>query len=86
MFNFFDEVKSKAKNINSKINPYRFVMVGNHLLYVEGFTSIMTYTTTLVVFKVKGGVITTVGKDISIREMTSSTLTLEGEISQLELV
>lgn len=86
MFNFFDEIKSKAKSLKNKISPYQFVVIGNSLLYAEGFTSIITYTTELVAFKVKGGVVSVGGKQIAIREMTQSTITIEGEISQVELI
>ena len=86
MFNFFNELKSKFKEIEGKVAPYQIVMLGNFLLYVEGFSSLMTYSDVSIVFKVKGGVITVEGKDLVIKEMSPSTITIKGIISRVESV
>lgn len=83
MFNFFSELKSKFKDVENKVAPYQCVMLGDFLLYVEGFVSLITYTSSIVVFKVKGGVITIEGKNMSIKEMSPSTITIGGEITQV---
>ncbi|MCI7003049.1 MAG: YabP/YqfC family sporulation protein [Clostridia bacterium] len=68
------------------ILPYQSVMLGNFLLYIEGFSSLMTYTRQTIVFKVKGGVITVTGKDLLVKEMSPSTITITGTISQVEYI
>lgn len=84
MFNFFNEIKSKCKDMKDVVMPHQSVMLGNFLLYYEGFTSLITYTKQTIVFKVKGGVITINGKDLQIKEMSPSTITIIGTISQVE--
>lgn len=86
MFNFFNEIKSKFKGMKDVILPYQSVMLGNFLLYIEGFSSLMTYTRQTIVFKVKGGVITVTGKDLLVKEMSLSTITITGTISQVEYI
>lgn len=86
MFNFFNEIKSKFKGMKDVILPYQSVMLGNFLLYIEGFSSLMTYTRQTIVFKVKGGVITVTGKDLLVKEMSPSTITIIGTISQVEYI
>ena len=86
MFNFFNEIKSKFKGMKDVILPYQSVMLGNFLLYIEGFSSLMTYTRQTIVFKVKGGVITVTGKDLLVKEMSPSTITITGTISQVECI
>ena len=86
MFNFFNEIKSKFKGMKDVILPYQSVMLGNFLLYIEGFSSLMTYTRQTIVFKVKGGVITVTGTDLLVKEMSPSTITITGTISQVEYI
>ena len=86
MFNFFNEIKSKFKGMKDVMLPYQSVMLGNFLLYIEGFSSLMTYTRQTIVFKVKGGVITVTGKDLLVKEMSLSTITITGTISQVEYI
>lgn len=84
MFNFFSEIKEKYKNIKNRITPYQCIMLGNFLLYVEGFMSLMTYSEEVIVCKVNGGVITVNGKKLFIKEMSPSTITIEGKINQVD--
>lgn len=86
MFNFFDEIKQKSTTLKDKIAPYQCVMVGNFMLYVEGFTSLISFSTQNVSFKVKGGAITALGSNLSIKDMSPSTITIVGKIAQVECV
>lgn len=84
MFNFFNEIKNKYKNLENKLAPFQCVMLGNFLLYVEGFKSLISYTDDLVVFKVKEGVITVSGENLFLKEMSCGTITIEGKIKSME--
>lgn len=86
MFNFFDSLKQKYQIIQSKISPEQSVMLGDYLLYVEGFASIITLSSEAVVFKVKTGVISVFGDNLSIKEITPNTITICGKIKQVERV
>ncbi len=84
MFNFFNEIKTKFKSLEGKVAPFQTVLLGNFLLYCEGFVSLMTYKQEVIVFKVKNGVITVNGKDLTIKEMTNQTITVQGQITSWE--
>lgn len=86
MFNFFNEIKDKFKTLQSKSLPYQSVMIGNYLIYVEGFSSLILYSNQSVVFKVKNGVLTISGESLIIKEMSISTITISGEIKSVEYV
>lgn len=86
MFNFFNEIKDKFKTLQSKSMPYQSVMIGNYLIYVEGFSSLILYSNQTVVFKVKTGVLTVSGESLTIKEMSISTITICGEIKSVEYV
>ena len=86
MFNFFDELKNKFNSISNNICPYQMVMMGDYLLYVEGGITIMTLTTTNIVFKVKNRVFTICGCGLCLKEITTDTITITGKINQIERV
>ena len=86
MFNFFDSLKQKYKVLTDKISPEQCVMLGDYLLYVEGFTGIVSLADTAVVFRVKSGVVSVFGENLSIKEISPNTITICGTIKQVERV
>ena len=81
MFNFFSELKNKCKELSNKINPYQIVMVGSHLMYVEGKITLMTVDLQNMVFKVNEDIITVKGKSLGLKDITENTLTIVSKIS-----
>ena len=86
MFNFFNSLKQKYKVLTDKISPEQCVMLGDYLLYVEGFTGIVTLSQEAVVFRVKSGVMSVFGNNLSIKEISPNTITVCGKIKQVERV
>lgn len=86
MFNFFSELKEKCENLKDKISPYQIVMVGDFLFYLEGDLTLMTLTKENIVIKVKNGVIIITGENLSIKDLTSNTITILGKICMWERV
>lgn len=86
MFNFFDSLKQKYKILQDKISPEQCVMLGDYLLYMEGFSGIITLSQDSVVFRVKSGVVSVFGENLSIKEMSPNTITVCGKIKQVERV
>lgn len=86
MFNFFSELKERFVNIKNKIAPYQLVMMGDGLLYVEGNITLMTLGQENIVFKVDGGVIIVTGKNLSLKNLTTTTLAISGKIVSWEKV
>ena len=61
-------------------------MLGDYLLYMEGFSGIITLSQDSVVFRVKSGVVSVFGENLSIKEMSPNTITVCGKIKQVERV
>ena len=86
MFNFFDSLKQKYKILQNKISPEQCVMLGDYLLYMEGFTGIITLSKETIVFRIKSGVMSIFGQDLSIKEISPTTITICGKIKQVERI
>ncbi|MBE7082214.1 MAG: hypothetical protein E7378_00835 [Clostridiales bacterium] len=86
MFSFFNELMGKVKALSQRVDAYQTVMVGDYLLYVEGFKSLMTLSCETIVFKVKNAVLTVSGQNLAIKEMSSGTITISGKIDRVERV
>ena len=86
MFNFFSEIRSKCKDVVSKVTTYQIVFVGDGLMYVDGRVVLMTLATENIVFKVDDGVITVSGKNLNIKEISESSLTITGKICSWEKI
>ena len=86
MFNFFNEIKSGINKLKSSLSPFQLVMVGGNLMYVEGKICLMTLTAELVVFKVDSYVIIVNGKGLELKELTTNTIKICGDICSWEKV
>ena len=86
MFNFFSEIKNKFKETMSKTSPYQIVTMGDFLMYVEGAINLMTLSKENIVFKVNGGVIVVSGENLSLKEITTNTLSIVGKIYRWEKI
>ncbi len=86
MFNFFSELKERFIDVKSKIAPYQIVMIGDGLFYAEGNISLMTLCQENIVFKVDDGVIIVSGKNLELKNLTTTTLAISGKIISWEKV
>ena len=86
MFNFFDSLKQKYKLLTDKISPEQCVMLGDYLLYVEGYAGIITLSKEVIVFRIKSGVMSVFGDELSIKEISPNTITICGKIKQVERI
>ena len=84
MFNFFNEIKSKFDKTMQDINEYRIINISNKLIYIEGQKGIITISDTLINFKVYHDVITVLGSNLKVKECTSDTLAICGDIIKVE--
>lgn len=83
MFNFFDELKKEFRL--PFLMEYNLINMSGKALYVEGHLGIMTISKELISFRVKHGVVVVEGSALSIKELSSSTLFIEGKIKKTEI-
>lgn len=83
MFNFFDELKKEFRL--PFLMEYNLINMSGKALYVEGHLGIMTISKELISFRVKRGVVVVEGSALSIKELSSSTLFIEGKIKKTEI-
>ena len=86
MFNFFNEIKNKAVNIDHNLlREYNIINLSSKILYVEGHLGVTIITKEMVAFKVKRGRVEVSGEDLFLNELTDNTLLLQGKISKMEI-
>ena len=84
MFNFFCELAGEYGLENSVVNSFNLVNMSNKLIYLEGLTKIISIETNLITLKVKNNVINIFGENLTIKRISGSTITIVGNIKQIE--
>ena len=86
VFNFFNEIKNKAVGIDyNLLNDFNIINLSGKLLYVEGHQGITILNQEMIAFKVKRGRVVVEGKGLFLCELTDNTLTIQGQISKMEI-
>lgn len=85
MFNFFSELKKHFALSDSLFSSYQIINLSNKFLYIEGHKGVLNFSTEMITFKVKNGVITVQGKCLYISEISNDTLAISGEIKSIEV-
>lgn len=84
MFNFFNEL-ALDYNLNiGELNQFNLVNISNKLIYVEGQKGIIKILSDCITFRVRKGVISVFGQNLTIKRITNTTLVISGEIKQIE--
>ncbi|MDD4110926.1 MAG: YabP/YqfC family sporulation protein [Clostridia bacterium] len=82
MFNFFSEIKNELK-MPFLDAGYNLVDVNGKAVYVEGHKGLVSLSNEMVRLKVKDKIITINGKDLKLKIMSSSTISVTGEIKSI---
>ena len=82
MFNFFSEIK---KELDINVSDYQMVNISGRCLYVEGHKGLLNLSTELVMFKTKKKIISVKGKELKLKVLSSSTISILGEIEAIEV-
>ena len=86
MFNFFEEIKKKAGDIdNNLLNDYNIINLSGKLLYVEGHQGVTIVNSEMLAFKIKRGRVVVEGEELFLCELTDNTLTVQGKINKMEI-
>ncbi len=86
MFNFFEEIKKKAGDIdNNLLNDYNIINLSGKLLYVEGHQGVTIVNSEMLAFKIKRGRVVIEGEGLFLCELTDNTLTVQGKINKMEI-
>lgn len=84
MFNFFSEIKKELK-LPSLDSNYQMVDINGNILYVEGHKGLLNLSDELIMFKTKNKIISVSGKDLKLKILSSTTLSIMGEIESVEV-
>jgi len=82
MFNFFAEIK---KDLKIEASDYQMVNVSGKGLYVEGQKGLLNLSSELVMFKTKNKIISVFGSGLKLKTLSSSTISILGEIKTIEI-
>ena len=84
MFNFFNELIGDYGLEISHANKFNLINLSNKLIYIEGHQGVISIAQNIVTVRVKKGVIVISGNNLKIRQITSNTLSVSGEIKSIE--
>lgn len=84
MFNFFSEIKKDLK-LPSFDGGYNLVNINGKAIYVEGHKGLISLSNEMVRFRVKEKVISILGKNLKLKIMSSITLSVTGEIQNINI-
>ena len=84
MFNFFSEIKKELKLPNID-GGYNIVNINGNAVYVEGQKGLVSLSDSQIIFKVKNKIITVLGSNLSLKEMSLETLSIVGVINKIEV-
>ncbi len=84
MFNFFSEIKKELK-LPSLDSNYQMVNINGNILYVEGHKGLLNLSDELIMFRTKNKIISVSGKDLKLKILSSTTLSIMGEIESVEV-
>lgn len=84
MFNFFAEIKKELKMPNLESN-YQMVNINGNILYVEGHKGLLNLSEEMIMFKTNNKIISVSGKGLKLKILSSTTLSIMGEIESVEV-
>lgn len=84
MFNFFSEIKKELR-LPSFEGEYNIVNMSGKAVYAEGQKGLLMLSDDQVMFKVKNKIVSIYGKKLKLKDMTSQTLCVVGEIERIEV-
>lgn len=85
-FNFFSELKSKCNWSENIVSPYNIVNIGGKIVYIEGQTGLLVLSSDTISCKLQSNKRVEVkGANMLVRELTNSTIIIEGKIYKIEV-
>ncbi len=84
MFNFFSEIKNELKLPNFD-GGYNLVNINGKAIYVEGHKGLVSLSEQMVKFRVKDKIISVEGEDLKLKILSSVTLSITGEIKNINI-
>lgn len=85
MFNFLGEIKKELK-LPEIDGGYTIININGKAVYVEGQKGLVTLSETIVMFKVKGKIVSVFGEKLKLKELSNEVISIVGEISKIEVV
>ncbi|MDD2227396.1 MAG: YabP/YqfC family sporulation protein [Clostridia bacterium] len=85
IFNYFGELKKELSLPSDIFKSYNLVNISGNLLYVEGHLGLNVISDDNIVFKVKNGIIDVKGKELSLKNLSQTTMAIQGKIYKIEV-
>jgi len=85
LFNYFSELKKELSLPSDIFKSYNLVNISGNLLYVEGHLGLNVISDDNVVFKVKNGIVDVKGKELSLKNLSQTTMAIQGKIYKIEV-
>ena len=82
MFNFFVELKKHFKL--ESLQEYQMINLSNKFIYLEGHKGMISFSKTMINFKVKSGVLVIKGEELFLSEISTDTISIKGNITSIE--
>lgn len=85
IFNYFEELKKEHNLPESLFNNYNIVNINGKFVYVEGHKGLLLLGNEHISFKIKNGFIDVKGASMKLKNLSESTLIIEGKIYKIEV-
>ena len=85
MFNFFSEIKKELK-LQDFEGGYNIVNLNGKAIYIEGQKGLISLSDAQIMVKVKEKIISVIGNDLKLKEITKETISIIGEITKTEVI
>lgn len=85
IFNYFEEIINKCKLPITEINNYNIVNISGKIVYIEGQRGLLKLSSETISCKLKKGFVEIKGTNLFIKELTNSTLLIQGKIYKIEV-
>ena len=85
MFSFLEDIYTMSGLSTSVLNgAFRLINLNNKCIYVEGYLKLVSVSSEIINIKLKRNVLKVSGANLKIKNMTSDTLMIVGDISSME--
>jgi sporulation protein YqfC len=84
VFNFFSEIKRELKLPDFE-GGYNIVNINGKTAYIEGHRGLISLSDNLVMIKVKDKIVSVNGCQLKLKQMSSNTMSIVGEIQNIAI-
>lgn len=84
MFNYLDELYELSDcKASDFIDKFKLIMLSNSVIYVSGFLKVLSYSSELIVLKVKSDELNIEGKNMDIKSLDKGEIIVKGNVVKI---